>query len=403
MKIIAMLLTLLLALPSFGLAKQKKEEKGGEIKSIEVPERIKAGDSAHFTIKTDKKTSKVVVEFPELGVRKDLDPNKDHNKWQIKIKMSQSGTKHFEVVAYDSKGKQDDKKKGVIQVDASEQVSQQQQQQEPQQQQEQPVNSGNAKGGKIKSIEAPDQIKAGDAARFTVKTDKKTSKVVIMFPDVGASKEMKQNRKDHEKWEIKIPMNQPGEKRYEVVAYDSKGRDGERKSNTINVNNGQRKFNDPITGNTDTLPQIQSPPAKPQPSLPATSKSKWDSLKGYCTWYVNKMFKAKWGKEVEWGGNAGAWYANAQRYAETGKTPRVESILVTSEGGVGHVAWVTDVSDTHIKVLEMNYGAIKKGKNKNEDKYYQDNVITVNFDKERPRTIPISYNKIKGYIYKPNY
>ncbi len=94
---------------------------------------------------------------------------------------------------------------------------------------------------------------------------------------------------------------------------------------------------------------------------------------GYCTWYVAQS------KYVPWGGNAGTWLYNARAYgANTGKTPKKGSIMVTSESWYGHVAIVTKVSGNSITVREMNY----KG-----------------FGVESTRTLSASSRVIKGYIY----
>ena len=95
---------------------------------------------------------------------------------------------------------------------------------------------------------------------------------------------------------------------------------------------------------------------------------------GYCTWYVAQY------KYVPWGGNAGTWLYNARAYgAKTGKTPKVGSILVTSESWYGHVAIVESVNGNGtITIKEMNY----KG-----------------FAVASKRTLSTSSRVIKGYIY----
>ncbi len=95
---------------------------------------------------------------------------------------------------------------------------------------------------------------------------------------------------------------------------------------------------------------------------------------GYCTWYVaSKRF-------VPWGGNAGTWIYNAKSLGyKTGKTPRVGSIVVTTENRYyGHVALVEKVSGDTITVSEMNY---------------------VGWGKTNRRTLPTTNRSIKGYIY----
>jgi surface antigen len=77
---------------------------------------------------------------------------------------------------------------------------------------------------------------------------------------------------------------------------------------------------------------------------------------GYCTWYVAQK------RYVPWGGNAGTWLYNAkvQGYA-TGRTPRVGSIMVTTENRYyGHVALVEKVNGNTITVSEMNYVGFAK-------------------------------------------
>jgi len=95
---------------------------------------------------------------------------------------------------------------------------------------------------------------------------------------------------------------------------------------------------------------------------------------GYCTWFVSQK------RYVPWGGNAGTWlyHAKAMGYA-TGKSPRVGSIVVTTENRYyGHVAYVEKVSGGTITVSEMNY---------------------VGYAKTSRRTISTSSRVIKGYIY----
>jgi surface antigen len=74
---------------------------------------------------------------------------------------------------------------------------------------------------------------------------------------------------------------------------------------------------------------------------------------GYCTWYVaNRRY-------VPWFGDGGQWFPNARPYGYAeGQTPRAGAIMVTSEGGVGHVAYVERVnSDGSWLVSEMNFVA----------------------------------------------
>ncbi len=94
---------------------------------------------------------------------------------------------------------------------------------------------------------------------------------------------------------------------------------------------------------------------------------------GYCTWYVAQR------RYIPWGGNAGAWiyHAKAGGY-QTGKTPRIGSIIVTAESWWGHVGIVESVSGGSITISEMNYAR---------------------WGKTNKRTLSTSSRVIKGYIY----
>lgn len=95
---------------------------------------------------------------------------------------------------------------------------------------------------------------------------------------------------------------------------------------------------------------------------------------GYCTWYVAQK------RYVPWSGNAGTWLYRAKSLGyKTGKTPRVGSIVVTTEDRYyGHVAFVEKVSGDIITVSEMNY---------------------VGWAKTSRRTLSASSRVIKGFIY----
>lgn len=95
---------------------------------------------------------------------------------------------------------------------------------------------------------------------------------------------------------------------------------------------------------------------------------------GYCTWFVAQK------RHVPWGGNAGAWLANAKAYGyKTGKTPAVGSIVVTTENRYyGHVAYVEKVSGSTITISEMNYAG---------------------WGKTTRRTLDKKSRVIRGYIY----
>jgi surface antigen len=94
---------------------------------------------------------------------------------------------------------------------------------------------------------------------------------------------------------------------------------------------------------------------------------------GYCTWYVASR------RYVPWGGNAGTWlyHAKAAGYS-TGKTPRVGSIMVSSESWWGHVGIVESVSGSSFTISEMNYAG---------------------FAKKNTRSIPTGSRIVKGFIY----
>ena len=95
---------------------------------------------------------------------------------------------------------------------------------------------------------------------------------------------------------------------------------------------------------------------------------------GYCTWYVAQK------RYVPWSGNAGTWLYKAKSMGyKTGKTPKVGSIVVTTEDRYyGHVAFVEKVSGNTITVTEMNY---------------------TGWAKTSRRSLPANSRVIKGFIY----
>ncbi len=94
---------------------------------------------------------------------------------------------------------------------------------------------------------------------------------------------------------------------------------------------------------------------------------------GYCTWYVAQR------RYVPWGGNAGAWLANARASGKaTGRTPRPGAIMVSGESRWGHVALVESVSGSSFTVSEMNYSG---------------------FGRKSRRTISTNSRVVKGFIY----
>lgn len=94
---------------------------------------------------------------------------------------------------------------------------------------------------------------------------------------------------------------------------------------------------------------------------------------GYCTWYVAQR------KYVPWGGDAGAWLANARASGKaTGNTPKAGAIIVTGESRWGHVGIVEKVNGNSVTISEMNYAG---------------------FGKKSVRTINANSRIIKGFIY----
>ncbi|MGT2907463.1 CHAP domain-containing protein [Streptococcus dentiloxodontae] len=74
---------------------------------------------------------------------------------------------------------------------------------------------------------------------------------------------------------------------------------------------------------------------------------------GQCTWGVKEM--ATWASN--WWGNGGDWASSASSQGYTvGTTPVAGSIVCWTDGGYGHVAYVTAVAeDGKIQVMEANY------------------------------------------------
>lgn len=74
---------------------------------------------------------------------------------------------------------------------------------------------------------------------------------------------------------------------------------------------------------------------------------------GQCTWGAKEM--APW--VGNYWGNGGDWAASAAALGyEVGTKPKVGAIAVWTDGGYGHVAYVTDLAeDGRIQVMESNY------------------------------------------------
>ena len=122
--------------------------------------------------------------------------------------------------------------------------------------------------------------------------------------------------------------------------------------------------------------------SKPKTTYMATSEIGKKSHKfpwGQCTWYVAQK------RYVPWRGHAKDWLTNARRAGFTiSNTPAVGTILVITAPNswagrrYGHVAYVEEVTSTHITFSEMNY---------------------VGLGKLSYRTIKINDWRIVGYIY----
>ena len=71
---------------------------------------------------------------------------------------------------------------------------------------------------------------------------------------------------------------------------------------------------------------------------------------GQCTYWVATK------RKVTWGGNANRWIKNARAQGyKISQTPKVGAIVQTSEGRIGHVAYVEQVLPGRIVISEMNF------------------------------------------------
>lgn len=92
------------------------------------------------------------------------------------------------------------------------------------------------------------------------------------------------------------------------------------------------------------------------PSVPrATIAGNHKFASGYCTDYVARKVPG-----ITWGGNAGAWPANARAVGKTvNRTPAAGAILVTNESRrYGHVAYIEKVVGTTVYISEWNYAGL---------------------------------------------
>lgn len=112
-----------------------------------------------------------------------------------------------------------------------------------------------------------------------------------------------------------------------------------------------------LTVNGTTAPDnTQAAPADGSQSQATTQAAPADGNTypvGQCTWGVKEV--ATWAGD--WWGNGGDWAASAAAQGYTvGNTPAVGSIMCWTDGGYGHVAYVTAVGeDGKVQVLESNY------------------------------------------------
>ncbi len=103
----------------------------------------------------------------------------------------------------------------------------------------------------------------------------------------------------------------------------------------------------------EAVPVAEAPVDQGQAAAPALDTAVNTYPTGQCTWGVKQVT----GWAGDWWGNGGDWAASAASDGYTvGSTPQVGSIICWSDGGYGHVAYVTDVNDQgQIQVLESNY------------------------------------------------
>ena len=131
-------------------------------------------------------------------------------------------------------------------------------------------------------------------------------------------------------------------------------------------------------------PRVVAPPRDPnERKVVSSSKasSKFNNplgshrfVFGQCTYYVaSKVY-------VPWSGHAKSWLTNARAFGyETGKTPVVGSIMVTTENKwYGHVALVEGVNGDKVTISEMNY---------------------VGWNRTSVRVLDLDSRVIRGYIY----
>jgi surface antigen len=122
----------------------------------------------------------------------------------------------------------------------------------------------------------------------------------------------------------------------------------------------------------------------------------WAFSFGTCTYWAASQWRAN-GWDVNWGGDAYQWWANAAAAGQAeGSTPVVGAIVVWppdsgGASGEGHVAYVTAVSvpgagsPNNFEISEMNFYGVSGG----------------GVDRVDYRVVPDSGSGIDGFIYPP--
>jgi surface antigen len=172
-----------------------------------------------------------------------------------------------------------------------------------------------------------------------------------------------------------------GAEKSEIISYNNLPADGKlTEGDSITIPGGQKKEQESDTNSVARRAYANTAGGTAESISTVTSVSPSKGGKGhrfpygYCTWYVAQK------RHVPWGGNAGAWLANAKASGyKTGKTPVAGSIVVTTENRYyGHVAYVEKVSGSTITLTEMNYAG---------------------WGKTSRRTLDKNSRVIRGYVY----
>ena len=148
----------------------------------------------------------------------------------------------------------------------------------------------------------------------------------------------------------------------ELIAEQAKQAAAQKKRRTQLATTTVRSKSATITVNISTLDQNLSSAGNTYPY-------------GYCTWWA-KNRRPDLPNHL---GNANAWLSNAARAGfQTGTRPQVGAIFVSTEGRIGHVGYVEEVTDDSIIVSDMN---------------------VIGLGKLSRRTMKIDSGVIRGYIY----